>query len=92
MCTLSALTEFEISDNYFLNESKTDVFESCSHITATPDIVHTYYRNNRVDFFSNILTMFPSIANIFMSNNSMRFIKTDKFVDNFSVLRLELDR
>ncbi|XP_052267003.1 leucine-rich repeat-containing protein 28-like [Dreissena polymorpha] len=51
ICTLSALSSLQIDNNYLLNESKSDVFEPCSHISGTLHVTRIDYRSNRVDFF-----------------------------------------
>ncbi|KAH3724811.1 chondroadherin-like protein [Dreissena polymorpha] len=90
ICTLSSLNSLQIDNNYFLNESKSDVFEPCSHTTSLPNVISFSYSNNRADFFPNILTIFPSVKYIGMSNNGMRFMNADQFMDNFSVVRFGL--
>ncbi|XP_052244087.1 leucine-rich repeat protein soc-2-like [Dreissena polymorpha] len=90
VCALSALYSIHIRNNYFLNESKSDVFEPCSPITGTPRLGIVTYTDNRVDYFPNIFTMFPSVNTVYMSHNDMRFMNANKFEDNFIVETLSL--
>ncbi|XP_052244089.1 leucine-rich repeat-containing G-protein coupled receptor 4-like [Dreissena polymorpha] len=90
VCTLSALTSLQITENYFFNESKSDVFEPCINITGTSNVQSITYTYNRVDYFPNILTMIPYVLVVNMHNNDMRFMDADKFEENVYVGTLTL--
>ncbi|KAH3798801.1 leucine-rich repeat-containing protein 70-like isoform X1 [Dreissena polymorpha] len=89
-CALPPLKLLVMRSNYFLNESKSDVFEPCSPLAGTPHVEVIYYDNNHVDYFPNIFAMFPSVNTICMPFNGMRFMNAEKFKDNFSVEGLYL--